>query len=42
LGDRELVKKLTDEIAPRFAEVNGGYTTVLKTGLEKVTVLLQP
>lgn len=35
LGDRELVKKLTDEIAPRFADVNGGYTTVLKTGFRK-------
>jgi len=35
LGDRELVKKLTDEIAPRFADVSGGYTTVLKTGFRK-------
>jgi large subunit ribosomal protein L17 len=35
LSDRELVKKLTDEIAPKFAEVEGGYTTVLRTGFRK-------
>lgn len=28
----EVVKKLFDEIAPRFAERNGGYTRVLKLG----------
>jgi large subunit ribosomal protein L17 len=27
-----VVKKLFDEIAPRFAERNGGYTRVLKLG----------
>lgn len=29
---REVVKKLFDEIAPAYAERNGGYTRVLKTG----------
>ncbi len=29
LGDRHLVTKLFDEIAPRYAERNGGYTRVL-------------
>jgi large subunit ribosomal protein L17 len=28
----EVVKKLFDEIAPRFADRNGGYTRVLKLG----------
>jgi large subunit ribosomal protein L17 len=32
LGDRDLVKKLFDEIAPTFANRNGGYTRVLKLG----------
>lgn len=27
-----VVKKLFDEIAPKFADVNGGYTRILKTG----------
>lgn len=27
-----VVKKLFDEIAPKYANVNGGYTRVLKTG----------
>jgi large subunit ribosomal protein L17 len=31
-GSNEVVKKLFDEIAPRFAERNGGYTRVLKLG----------
>jgi large subunit ribosomal protein L17 len=31
-GGNEVVKKLFDEIAPRFAERNGGYTRVLKLG----------
>ncbi|WP_018963267.1 50S ribosomal protein L17 [Coprothermobacter platensis] len=35
LADRELVHKLTEEIAPRFSEVNGGYTSLLKTGFRK-------
>ena len=28
----EVVKKLFDEIAPKFATRNGGYTRILKTG----------
>jgi large subunit ribosomal protein L17 len=31
-NSNEVVKKLFDEIAPRFAERNGGYTRVLKLG----------
>jgi large subunit ribosomal protein L17 len=27
-----VVKKLFDEIAPKFADVNGGYTRIVKTG----------
>lgn len=30
LGDREVVAKLFDEIAPRYVERNGGYTRVIK------------
>ena len=29
-NDREVVQKLFDEIGPRFAERNGGYTRILK------------
>ncbi|MBN2017677.1 MAG: 50S ribosomal protein L17 [Candidatus Cloacimonetes bacterium] len=32
LKDRDLVKKLFDEIAPQFKNRNGGYTRVIKTG----------
>lgn len=28
----DVVKKLFDEIAPKYANCNGGYTTVIKTG----------
>lgn len=35
LNDPEVVKKLFDEIAPRFAERPGGYTRVLKLGARK-------
>jgi large subunit ribosomal protein L17 len=35
LGDNEVVKKLFDEIAPRFSERAGGYTRVLKLGPRK-------
>ena len=28
----EVVKKLFDEIAPKYADVNGGYTRITKTG----------
>lgn len=34
-NDRELVKKLFDEIAPRFANRNGGYTRIYKLGPRK-------
>lgn len=32
LGSRKLVQRLFDEVAPRFAGRNGGYTRVLKLG----------
>lgn len=32
LGDRRLVNKLVDEIAPKFVERNGGYLRVVKVG----------
>ncbi len=32
LGDNRMVKRLFDEIAPRFATRNGGYTRVMKLG----------
>ncbi|MEA5079314.1 50S ribosomal protein L17 [bioreactor metagenome] len=32
LGDAEMVKKLFDEIAPRFETRNGGYTRISKLG----------
>lgn len=31
-GSRKLVQRLFDEVAPRFADRNGGYTRVLKLG----------
>jgi large subunit ribosomal protein L17 len=31
-NSNEVIKKLFDEIAPRFAERAGGYTRVLKLG----------
>jgi large subunit ribosomal protein L17 len=31
-GDPEVVKKLFDEIAPRYANRNGGYTRLFKLG----------
>jgi large subunit ribosomal protein L17 len=33
LGNPEMVRKLFDDIAPRFADRPGGYTRVLKLGL---------
>lgn len=33
LADADVVKKLFDDIAPRFAERNGGYTRIFKLGL---------
>ncbi|MCI0552894.1 MAG: 50S ribosomal protein L17 [Anaerolineae bacterium] len=32
LGDNQLIKRLFDEIAPRFVNRNGGYTRMLKLG----------
>lgn len=32
LGNREIIKRLFDEIAPRFANRTGGYTRMLKLG----------
>lgn len=32
LGDGRLIKRVFDEIAPRFANRNGGYTRVMKIG----------
>jgi len=35
LADADIVKKLFDDIAPRFESRNGGYTRLLKLGLRK-------
>jgi large subunit ribosomal protein L17 len=35
IKDRKLVKKLFDEIAPKFKEREGGYTRVLRLGIRK-------
>lgn len=35
LMDEDVVKKLFDEIAPKYADRQGGYTRVIKTGLRK-------
>ena len=32
LGDNQMIKRLFEEIAPRFATRNGGYTRVTKLG----------
>jgi large subunit ribosomal protein L17 len=32
MNDKDVVKKLFDEIAPRFAERPGGYTRIIKLG----------
>ncbi len=33
--DESVVKKLFDNIAPRYADRNGGYTRVIKTGVRR-------
>lgn len=33
--DRDLVKKIMDEIVPNFIERNGGYTRILKKGFRR-------
>lgn len=35
IRDRKLVKKVFDEIAPKFANRQGGYTRVVKLGIRK-------
>ena len=35
LADAEIVKKLFDDIAPRYVDRNGGYTRMLKLGFRK-------
>ena len=35
IKDEDVVKKLFDEIAPKYAERNGGYTRILKLGPRK-------
>jgi len=35
LYDETVVKKLFDEIAPKYKERNGGYTRILKTGFRR-------
>lgn len=35
LQDRDLVKKVMNDIAPKFSERNGGYTRVLKNGYRR-------
>jgi large subunit ribosomal protein L17 len=32
LGDKEMTYKLVHDVAPRYAERNGGYTRILKMG----------
>ncbi len=35
LQDKEATKKLMNEIAPKYVERNGGYTSVIKTRIRK-------
>lgn len=35
LMDEDVVKKIFDEIAPKYADRQGGYTRVIKLGLRK-------
>ena len=39
IGDEAQVKKLFDVLAKRYAERNGGYTRVLKAGLDRKSVV---
>jgi large subunit ribosomal protein L17 len=35
LQDKQSVKKLVNEIAPRYEDRNGGYTSIIKTRLRR-------
>lgn len=35
LQDKETTKKLVEDIAPRYAERNGGYTRIIKTRMRR-------
>jgi large subunit ribosomal protein L17 len=35
IGDRDIVAKLFEDIAPRYKNVNGGYTRIIKLGKRK-------
>ena len=35
INDETVLKKLFDEIAPKFAERNGGYTRIMRDGIRK-------
>ena len=35
LQNKDLVKKLFDEIAPKYTERNGGYTRIIKTSVRR-------
>lgn len=35
LGDKTVAKKVFDELAPRYAERNGGYTRIIKIGFRQ-------
>jgi large subunit ribosomal protein L17 len=35
MANAEMVRKLFDDIAPRFADRNGGYTRILRLGLRQ-------
>ena len=35
LMDEDVVKKLFDEIAPKYADMNGGYTRIVKIGARR-------
>jgi large subunit ribosomal protein L17 len=35
IPNRDVIKSIYSELAPKFKEVNGGYTRITKTGLRK-------